>query len=656
MRKTLISACIACIALVSIAQSNDEVLMTIGDTKVSKGEFEYIFNKNNSSMQEEITTSKEYVDMFVKFKLKVIEAESRGLDTTKAFIDELAGYRNQLAQPYLIDQELDEKLLQEAYFRFANEVNAAHILIRLGDHPRPADTLKAYNKAIDIRNKVLAGESFEELAVQFSEDPSAKTNKGSLNYFSGFQMVFPFEEAAYTTPVGEVSMPVKTNYGYHIIKVNDLRPSRGEVKVAHILYLRNPEMTPEKLAELKAKAENAYSRILADSSLFVEIASNESDDKASAAKNGELPWFGSGQMVFEFQEAAFGLKNNGDISAPFETQFGWHIIKKIDQRPVASFSEKQDQLKKMLARTSRGRLPEASFINRLKTQYGYTVYQDNVDTFIQISKQYRYNDSMFVVATRGLNKPVITLDSVDVTFTQQDFADYLVTDPRNEVPDVKKRVETKWNRYAPKAIKDYEEGQLETNYPEFRYLMQEYHDGILLFEISQEEVWNKASTDTIGLQKYYKKVKKKYPYETEHFEGKIYYCKNDSVLNIVQQFVDTKVADTLILDSLNKEVPLVNIEEGSFIPGQNVTVDSVVFAGSKNIGEHLHFNAAFSVGKTYKVGVPKPLSAVRGAVISDYQDYLEVKWIKQLKKKHPVKVNKEVLETIEIKTKPNNNG
>lgn len=449
-------------------------------------------------------------------------------------------------------------------------------------------------------------------------------------------------------------MPVRSSYGYHIIKVNDLRPSRGEVKVAHILYLRNPEMTPEKVAELKAKADNAYARIQANPSLFVEIATQESDDKASAQKNGELPWFGSGQMVFEFQEVAFNLKNNGDISEPFETQFGWHIIKKMDQRPVASFEEKQEELKRMLARTSRGRLPEESFINRLKTQYAFAEHKENVDTFIPISKKYRYNDSMFVAVTRGLNKPVITLDSVDVTFTQEDFADYLVTDPRSEVPDVKKRVETKWNRYTSKALKNYEESQLEENYPEFRYLMQEYHDGILLFEISQEEVWDKASIDTVGLEKYYKKKRKNYPYETEHFEGKIYYCQDDSILNMVKLMLDEKVADTLILDSLNKQAPLVNIEEGVFTPGQNTAVDSIVFAGTNNVGENLHFNAAFTVGKKHKAGVPKPLSSVRGAVISDYQDYLEQKWIKQLKKKYPVKVNKEVLETIEIKAQPSN--
>lgn len=654
MRKTLISTLMACIALVTLAQNNEKVLMTIGDTNVSKGEFEYIFNKNNASSQEEFTTTKEYVDMFVKFKLKVIEAENRGLDTTKAFIDELAGYRSQLAQPYLIDQDLNEQLLQEAYFRFTNEINATHILIRLDNHPRPEDTLKAYNKILDIRKKALDGESFGELAVQYSDDPSAKINKGNLNYFSGFQMVFPFEDAAYKTPVGEISMPVRSSFGYHIIKVNDLRPSRGEVKVAHILFLRNPEMTPEQAAELKTKADNAYKRINENPSLFVEIATNESDDKASAENDGELPWFGSGQMVFEFQEVAFGLKNKGDISTPFETQFGWHIIKKIDQRPVASFDEKQEELKRMLARTSRGRLPEESFLKRLKSQYGYTEHKENVDTFVEISKKYTYNDSLFVAVTRGLDKPVITLDSVDVTFTQEDFADYLVTDARSEVPDVKKRVETKWNRYTSKTLKNYEESQLEKNYPEFRFLMQEYHDGILLFEISQEEVWDKASIDTIGLEKYYNKVKKNYPYETEHFEGKIFYCQDDSVQNIVKQMLDNKIEENTILDSLNKQGPLVNIEEGVFVPGQNAAVDSIVFASTNDVSENLHFKTAFTVGKKYKAGVPKALSSVRGAVISDYQDYLEEKWIKQLKKKYPVKVNKQMLETVEIKTKPKN--
>lgn len=656
MRKLLLSAVMACMALTIAAQNDDTVLLTIGDNEITKGEFEYIFNKNNASAEEEFTSTKEYVDMFVKFKLKVIEAESRGLDTTKAFKDELAGYKTQLAQPYLIDQDLNEQILHEAYDRIVNEVNASHILIRAANTAKPEDTLKAYNRILEIRDEAISGVPFEELAVKYSEDPSAKVNKGNLNYFSGFQMVFPFEDAAYKTPVGSISMPVRTSYGYHLIKVNDRRPSRGEIKVAHILFLRSQNMTPEQEAVLKERADSAYNILQDDPSKFTDLAVNESDDKAAAQNKGELPWFGSGQMVFEFQEVAFALKNNGDISAPFESQFGWHIVKRIDQRPVESYENKLDEIKRNLSRTNRGQLPEESFLNRIKLQYGYHEHQENIDTFLILSKKYKYSDSLFMVETRGLNKPVITLDSMDITFTQEDFADYLIFDPRTADPNMKSRVQKKWDLFSVKTLKNFEETQLEKNYPEFRYLVQEYHDGILLFDISQDEVWNKASEDTVGLEKYYNKVKKKYPFETQHFDGKVYYCKDDSVLQEVKTMLEANFSDKAIQDSLNKQAPLVNVEEGIFTPGENTAVDSLVFAQSENIGENLHFNAGFTVGKTYKAGVPKPLSMVRGAVISDYQDYLEERWIKKLKKKYRVKVDKDVLETIEIKENTQNKG
>ncbi len=656
MRKLLLSAVMACVALTLSAQNDDAIVMTIGNTKVTKGEFEYIFNKNNASAEEEFTSTKDYVDMFVKFKLKVIEAENLGLDTTKAFMDELAGYKSQLAQPYLIDQDLNEQILEEAYFRLANEVHAGHILIRVAERAKPEDTLKAYNRTLEIREKAVNGASFEDLAVQYSEDPSAKANKGNLNYFSGFQMVFPFEDAAYNTPVGEISMPVRTSYGYHLIKVYDKRPSRGEVKVAHILFLRNQNMTPQQEAGLQQRADSVYQILQKDPSKFTRLAVNESDDKSAAQNKGELPWFGSGQMVYEFQEAAFALENKGDISAPFQSQFGWHIVKKVDQRPVDSYENKLDEIKRKLSRTTRGQLPETSFLNRIKKQYGYHEHPENVDTFLVLSKNYKYSDSLFQVATRGLNKPVITLDSMGVTFTQEDFADYLISDPRTADPNMQSRVQKKWDLFSVKALKEFEESQLEKNYPEFRYLVQEYHDGILLFDISQDEVWNKASEDTVGLEKYYQKVKKKYPFETPHFNGKLYYCQNDSVVTLVKTMLENGLSDAAIQDSLNKNAPLVNVEEGIFVPGENQAVDSLVFAQSDNLGDNLHFNAGFTQGKTYKAGVPKPLSMVRGAVISDYQDYLEARWIKKLKKKYPVKLNKSVLETVEIKQMPKSEG
>lgn len=255
MKKLILCVSIVWGTLAVYAQEKENpVVLEIGNKKVTLEEFEAIYKKNadenKTSTPEEL---KDYLDLYIKFKLKVVEAEALGMDTLPAFVQELEGYRKQLAQPYLSDREVTEGLIKEAYERMKSDVNASHILVKVSQEAEPKDTLAAYNKILKIRKRIITGEDFEKVAAETSEDPSAVKNKGNLGYFTVFQMVYPFESAAYNTEVGKISMPVRTSFGYHILKVNDKRPARGTMKAAHIMIRVNKNDGEEEIQNKKTK-------------------------------------------------------------------------------------------------------------------------------------------------------------------------------------------------------------------------------------------------------------------------------------------------------------------------------------------------------------------------------------------------------------------
>jgi peptidyl-prolyl cis-trans isomerase SurA len=640
--KNFLLALFTCGLLLNSYAQSDETLMTIGDQDITKGEFEYLFYKNND--KEDITYKdvKDYLDLFVKFKLKVIEAENRGMDQKPAFTKELSGYRAQLAKPYLTDRNVDEFYIKQAYDRLKEEVEASHILIEIKNGKTPADTLAAYNKALDIIDQLKHGADFAELARKYSADPSAQQNGGYLGYFKGFQMIYPFENAAYNTPVGEISQPVRTTYGYHIIKVLDKRPSPGEVLVEHIMKVARDDDPADVKAQKKEEIDKIYQQLL-DGKNFEELAKKNSDDYSTASKGGRLNWFSTGQLVKPFETAAFALENPGDISKPVHTQFGWHIIKLIDKRDVQPFNEIKDKISTRLLKDDRGNKAHESFINKLKSEYDIKVYNENLNPFAGLSQKYAYTDSLFKADTRGMDLPVLKIE--DSVYTQKDFADYLIANPRGENPGVNERIKQKWDKYYDQKLVDYEDSQLEKKYPEFRFLMKEYHDGILLFDISSQEVWDKASQDTIGLEKFYAKNKKNYIWDKPHFSGNIIYCITDTIMDSVKLLLAENMPVGDIFKKLNGKKYKFKYDTGSFTRGQNKIVDQFIWDGEK-VDPDEKFPVVFVDGETLPAGEIKELNECRGAVTSDYQNELEDKWVKSLKKKYKVKVDKKVLKEV----------
>ena len=373
------------------------------------------------------------------------------------------------------------------------------------------------------------------------------------------------------------------------------------------------------------------------------MAKEQSDDYSTAQNGGELNWFSTGQMVKPFEAAAFKIAEAGDICEPIKTSFGWHIIKLIDKRDVQPFDELKDKIKSRLLRDPRGTKAHSSFINKLEKAYNITSYKENLDTFIYLSQLYAYKDTMFKSVTRGLNKPVLTINGVD--YSQKHFADYLLSDPSGEVPSVQERVKRKWAKYYDKTIVDYENSVLEDKYPDFRYLMQEYHDGILLFEVSSKEVWNKASEDTLGLEKFYAKNKKNYRWDKPHFSGSIIYCTSDSVAEIAKKLIGENKNHKEMLLVLNEKRRNVEVVDGNYAKGDNAVVDFYNWGGEAYEPKN-EFSTAFLDGELYEEKDIKKLDACRGAVTSDYQNYLEKNWVKALSKKYKTKVNKRVLKSI----------
>lgn len=636
-------------ALIADAQK-DKVILTIDNEPIYKSEFEYVFKKNNDDDFISKQDLDEYMELFINYKLKVKEAEEMGMDTASAFVKELNGYRNQLAAPYLIDKEVNEELIKEAYERMKTELRASHILIKVDADAIPQDTLAAYNEALNVRNQIVGGASFEKTARLLSSDPSVKSNSGDLGYFTVFQMVYPFETAAYNTPVGEVSMPVRTRFGYHLIKITDRRPARGEVKVAHILVLSNDKMKPEQRDNAKQKIYEIYKKIETGSD-FAVMARQYSDDKGSAQKGGELPLFGPGKMIPEFENVAFGLQEIGSISEPFTTQYGWHIIKLLEHKNIGTFDELKPTLEKKLKRDSRGKLSKKAFIAERKIEYNFKEYPKNLEPFYTWVDTSIFFGAWKVKSNWETGKTLFSI--AKVKYKQSDLIDFMVksmarskTIKPTHSSSIEAYVDQQYKLFVNRSIMNYEKSHLEEKYPEFKALMNEYHDGILLFELSDKKVWGKATSDTLGLQEFYEERKSEYMWP-ERVEAIVYKSIDNETAKKVQNWLKEGLENDSISAIVNSDSQLnLVIEEGVFAKEDNPAINTITW--EKGISEISEINGQFVFVNILEIRNPEPktLDEIKGIMISEYQKYLEAKWISELRAKYHYVVNKEVLYSV----------
>jgi peptidyl-prolyl cis-trans isomerase SurA len=602
--------------------------------------------------------------------------------------------------------------MQEAYDRSQQEVRASHILVKVDEDASPADTLAAWKRITALRARVEGGEDFAKVAQGpgGSDDPSAKSNGGDLGYFSVLQMVYPFENAAFNTPVGQISQPIRTKFGYHIIKVVDKRPAHGDITVAHIMVRSTPEDSPEKQAEAEKRAEEAYGRIKSGELTFADAALKFSDDAATNAKGGELAPFSTGKMIPEFEAKAFSLQNDGDIAPPFKTPYGWHIVKRISYKAPATFEEAKADLKAKIARDSRAEITRKKFLNDLRGEYHYKENAKNItavskvldntifekgtlimDTLLRkdctegrvMRNGLEYDRAISTVIKDGkgtnprargkddveplptdtvvvrdaqvgwvndkaktskLNKPVFSIDGKE--YTQADLLDYIDMRQRREpAQPMEAYVKDRYDQFVDDKLLAYEDSRLEEKYPEFRMLMKEYRDGILLFELTDEKVWSKAVKDTTGLEGYYAEHKFDFMYPVR-YDVDIYSCKTPEVAKQVRTLVKKGKEGKELLNIVNKsDSTALSIDAGVFTPEERPILKGVSLPG---LTADVQMDGKTQFANLLQVvqPSPKPLDEARGLVTAAYQDQLEKDWIKELRAKYQVKVEQDVLYSI----------
>lgn len=632
-----------------IFAQNKEVLFTIDAHPYYTDEFIRVYNKNLDLVKDDSQKNLDnYLELFLGYKLKVEKANKIGLQDGVTYQNELKSYRTQLSKSYMNDSKVTNELVQEAYDRMQKEVRASHILVLVAEGASPADTLKAYNKIKDIKNRLNAGEDFNLVAQKYSEDPSVKDNNGDLGYFSAFRMVYPFESAAYTTNVGDVSKPFKTRFGYHIVKVIDKRDNKGEVTIAHIMILKPTTKDSQLDAKAKQTIDDIYQKIQ-QGERFENLAQQFSEDKSSAPKGGVLQRFGSGQLSSEeFENVAFSLQNKDDISKPFQSQFGWHIVKLIEKHPLQSLAEMKSELEEKVRRDERSLLITNSLAKKLRAKYAFTTDKKMVAAVKKnVTNDFYAQTWQAPENASDYSKAILTIDKLkDVSGVA--FLNFieLQQKAKSKTAPIAKLVDELFEKFIDEQVTTYHNENLENEFPEFRYVMDEYRDGLLLFDLMEREIWTKAKTDTLGLTNYFEKNIKNYQWK-KRYNTNIFSSTDKSIITKVKKFLDRGKSLTYIKEQLNKDGKInVMVKSGLFeedydiLPAYNNLVKGVSPVVTK---DEYYFVVDVTEVKQIEA---KKLTECTGKVVNDYQQFLEANWVDELKKEFKIKVNSDVFQTV----------
>ena len=644
-------------SLLTAQSYTKKTLITIGDKQISAREFMDTYEKNN--VKTDVIDKKnidEYLDLYIDFKLKVTEAENLKMDTMPSFVKELKNYREQLAKPYFSNDDITEELVREAYERMQYDVNAAHILIKCDAKALPVDTLAAYNKAMSVRERILKGEDFGTVAMEMSEDPSARDmaeipgvrkaytgNRGELGYFTAFDMVYPFETGVYTTEVGEVSMPIRSDFGYHVIKVNSKTPALGLVRAAHIFLAADLNDPNKADSILRNKAYNIYNELMKDEMQWSDFVKRYSEDRGTVANNGVLSTFRVNQIVPEFITAVKGLEP-GKISEPVKTSFGYHIIRLVMTTPPSDFETEKTRLEERVERDMRGKISEEIAMKRVMKENNFKENTKVKDEYIATI------DSTLAM---GMYQPESIEDKVLFTIGKEsckleEFVDYIVGHQRRQgFLSSSAYAYELYDAFLQEKVFAYEDACLESKYPEFKTLVQEYHDGILLFSLMEEQVWNKAVEDTTGLKDYYERNKHLYMWN-DRVKAIVVTSNNKDNVEEITSFLSGDVTADSLRAYLKGNGVQASARASFYQKGDNVNIDAMEWnEGSLSIFESVVDNTT-QIIKIIEVrpAEPKSFKEARGLITSGYQNELETLWLQQLKEKYPVEVNQKLLKKV----------
>ncbi len=644
MRKTVSLFFLWAFVFVASGQQTQDILFTIDDSPVYISEFKRVYLKNIDLVKD--NTQKdvdEYLDLFINYKLKLKEALNLGLDKKETYQKELEGYRKQLAKGYLKDTRISDALIKEAYERSLEQIQASHILITVKPNASAKDTLAAHQKIVEARNKVVSGASFNDVAKEYSEDPSVTKNGGDLGWFSAFRMVYEFEEAAYNTKVGDISQPFRTQFGFHIVKVDAREKKLGEVTVAHIMVAVNDKRTSEE-AEKRIEEINQQ---LTQGVAFASLAKQYSDDPSTAVNGGKIRRFGQGALNSkEFEKTAFSLNNKGELSKPIKTQYGWHIIKLIEKHPLKTFDQQKSELAKKVEKDSRSKLVTTSFIDSLRMKYAIEKNEKAISYFKKTVPTTFFDEEWSIPENKEFKKNIFAIGQQQYSY--KDFAEYLQNNKRRGAAfaDTDIFIEELYKSFEASKLLSYYEEHLEEDNVDFANVVNEYREGLLLFDLMESKIWNVSKTDSIGLKKFYEDQKNKYT-KNEAYKVIKASSSNPEVINKVESLLTSKKSLEEIKSEVNKgDVSQVLFSEEELVKGEDtLPKDFLVGEGEITITKEENFTTLFMVKEVMPSRI-KTFEETKGQVISDFQESMEGQWLDSLKTKYSIQVNDKTLKKV----------
>lgn len=646
--RVIFSIAIGVGTVLTVLSAQAQTLFTYGPNAVSKEEFVRVYQKNNTQKKPDFSAKSvnEYVNLYSLFRMKVKEAENMKLDTTAAVRSELNNYKGQLARTYLSDKDVTKQLVKQAYERMKEEIKIAHILIAV----RPnEDTAKAYRKIDSLYNAIIANKAdFGELARQYSDDKSSAAKNGEVGYISALQVVYPIENAAYNTPKGQISKPFRTQFGFHIVKVEDKRKNSGQVQVSQIMIATPKAKGEAGMADAKKKIAEIQAALKSGKS-FEELAKTYSEDKFSREKGGLMEPFSAGKLMPEFEEAAFGLKKTGDIAGPIQTEYGLHLIRLEKKIPLQSFESLEETITRRVDNDSRAAVAKEAYQEKVKQQHGYKEYPENFATLLQTVTAEKEKEKGLKVSDFENNKATL-FELEGHKYNQYDFMSYALGLTRGNLMGNKETaLRDLYKMYQANTLNDLQQVELEKTNPEFRNLITEYRDGILLFDLTGKNVWDKASKDSTGLATFYDEHKNKYQWQAG-LEGAVYQSASEADLKKLEASLNSGTEVSEALEQINTaETPAkVSAQNGRFEFSRFAADKSSFVEGkaSKVFKNEEGVYTVVMVHKLYPQPEQKSLDEARGFVVADYQDYLEKNWNEELKAKYPLKVDEKTLKSI----------
>ena len=631
-----------------IAAIHAQTLFTYGKNKVDAKEFLRAFNKNNmiSPSTNRSKAINDYLALYINSKLKIREAYARRYDTIPAIQGEVENLRLQIIDNYMNDPQAVEKLTHEAFIRSQKDIHLAHVFISFKNTSGVVDMAAADKKRDEVLKKITAGEDFFKVAAELSDDPSAKTNKGDIGFITVFTLPYFFENIAYTTAPGKISTPLRSKSGYHIFKNIEERPAIGKLKADQILLAFAPGTTDTEKMELKKRADSIYQLLKAGED-FGKLASQFSNDYITASAGGYIQPFGVGQYEPEFEKAAFALKKDGDITVPFLTTHGYHIIRRSGTIPIVKDSSDKvnwNDLKTRVNIPERTSASQKALVERIKKQAGFKIYPYKEDVLQAYTDSIINRTKLGIGAQQDKNAPLFKIG--DSTLKVPDWIGYAQVFRFNANNTVKPTDELMEEFIQANVLQYYRE-HLEKYNEEFRNQMNEFKDGNLFFEIMQREIWNTAQSDSIGLRRHYEKNKAKYNWKPSA-DAVIFYCNDEITAEELYKAVKEKPTEWSAIVSQYEEKASADSSRNELanIPGKTKVAftEGMVTTPLVNPNDK---SASFAyIIKIYNNTSPRNFEEAKGLVINDYQTLLDEKWIAQLKKKYPVVVNQAVLQSI----------